>query len=105
MYKNACRVCLGYVGVFLFREPKDTDRKKTKKSHISFRHSVTSLVHIPMSAPTRKALSTPAGARFHKCTKTLAESVLAMWAFFFLEGLKILIGRKLKNPTYHSGAA
>ena len=62
-YENARIACLGYAGVFLFREPIDTDRKKTKKSYISFRHSVTSLVHIPMSAPTRKEPSTPAGVR------------------------------------------
>lgn len=63
MYKNACIAYLGYVGVFLVRGPKDTDRKKTKKSYMSFRHSVTSLVHIPMSAPIRKEPSTPAGVR------------------------------------------
>ena len=68
---NARGVLMVSLGVFLI-EPKDTDRKKTEKSHISSRHSVTSSERIPMSAPTRKEPSTPAGVRFHKRTKTLA---------------------------------
>ena len=55
---------LWFPWAFFLREPKDSDRKKTKKSHISFRHSVISSVHTPMSGLTRKALFTPPGVRF-----------------------------------------